>query len=364
MINFNELDFRRMAIHQIIAKSEDDNHATAILDTKLLSINPEVVKIIKDRLAKASSNGSKSFEMFIEAKDGGSFFSHIQKLNMADDDVFIRTTGEVAWLLAKAQTKNTIPGGYIIFIEAITAMGNSAYITIKAEVNEALRFEMEDGRPRLDLLDDVFLTPQQRLFKFGMIHERSDTDDQTPEDDQLWPNNKFGAILFDNQFSVDSKPAEYFYKDFLGFSADRNPKIQSKRFYDATENFIKNNVMNYEDKDDMISALKQEFMSDDVADVNPMDFAQSYFTDEDLSEQYASEVAHYLPEYIIKDPGLIKSNLNKKKIAFPNKVEISGPSKTFDHSVEIIHSIAQISDYDDNDDNYTIIKVKGKPFQQ
>ncbi len=364
MINFNDLDVRRMVIHKILAKTEDDNHATAIPDNKLLAINPDVVRIIKDRLAKASTNGSKTFEMFIENKDGGGYFSHIQKMQAMDDEQFLRTTSEIAWLLAKAQTKNTIPGGYLLFIEALTAMGNAAYIAIKAEVNEALRFEKVDDKPRLDLLDDVFLTPQQRLFKFGMIHERSDTDEQTTEDSELWPNNKFGCILFDNQFSVDSKPAEYFYKDFLGFSADKNPKIQSKRFFDSTENFIKNNVMSYNQKDDMISALKYEFMNNDVAELNPMDFAQSYFNDEDLSEQYASEVAHYLPEYIIKDPGLIKSNLNKKKIAFPNKVEISGPSKTFDHSVEIIHSLAEISDYDDNDDNYTIIKVKGKPFQQ
>ena len=362
MINFNELTIKRMITHQIIQKCEDDMHATAILDTKLLPINPDVVKVIKSRLAKASTVKAKCFDMQIENKTSDLFLC-VKKLHIEDNNEFIKATGEIAWLLAKAQTKNSIPGGYIIIIEGETAMGNAAYIFIKAEVNEAIRYEVIDDQARFDLLDDILLTPTQKLFKFGMIHERSDTDEQNPEDSDDYPNNKYGSVLYDSQFSIDSKPAEYFYKDFLGLSADKNPKIQSKRFYDATENFIKNNVIDYDDKEDMISALKQEFRDDDLAEIIPNDFAQSYFPDEDLSEQYASEVSHYLPESIVKDPTLIKAKLNKKDMSFPNKVLIQAPDKTFDHSVSIIKDINDVKDYDYKEGGYTLIKVKGKPFQ-
>jgi len=140
-------------------------------------------------------------------------------------------------LLARAQTKQSIPGGYLIVMDCSDATSDYfACIVIKAEPHEALQLARIDGRDQLAVLDKVFLSPSQKFFKIGIIYQRSD-------EENVDLNHQYGTLLFDDQFRPDGQPAEYFYKDFLGFSANRNNKIQSKRFYHKTESFIFREVL-------------------------------------------------------------------------------------------------------------------------
>jgi hypothetical protein len=91
-------------------------------------------------------------------------------------------------------------------------------------------------------------------------------------------------LLLDNQFRIDSKPAEYFYKDFLGFSVENNPKIQSKRFYEATENFIMNSIDSLDQKNTMLDALHAEFQiesEEETLEIDPLIFVSQNFEDTD-----------------------------------------------------------------------------------
>ena len=82
---------------------------------------------------------------------------------------------------------------------------------------------------------------------------------KNPDKKKTPPNDLLIAYLFDDQFRADSKPAEYFYKEFLGFSVDQNSKIQSSRFFEKTAGFIKDNFENYELQNNLLKALSLEF---------------------------------------------------------------------------------------------------------
>jgi hypothetical protein len=259
--------------------------------------------------------------------------------------------------LARSQTKNNIPGGSLIFIEALTKSFKTWYIAIKAEWNSALRYEVHNRKSTIKLLDDIFLDSSSKNFKVGAIYEKDETGLEIP-----YPNSLFGAYFYDEQFTIDSKPAEYFYKDFLGFTLDSLPKIQTMKFFKSTDNFIKTFVDSHEKKDNLLQALKQEFISNQEPHVSPLEFAQTYFHEPEVQETYMNEVVPYLPVTVQKDTTLIKNKLDKKRVEFPNNVIISGPERTFEYSVQIVNSKDELQEINFEDD-VTILRIKGKPYQ-
>jgi hypothetical protein len=357
MVNFYELDFKRVVLHQIVPKSDGLEHATIQPDENLFELNDEVVNIIKERLAKSATKVTKAFEPEILDYSGGTFFGFCETLKEKSDSNFLATSVDIAMLLARSQTKNNIPGGSLIFIEALTKSFKTWYIAIKAEWNSALRYEVHNRKSTIKLLDDIFLDSSSKNFKVGAIYEKDETGLEIP-----YPNSLFGAYFYDEQFTIDSKPAEYFYKDFLGFTLDSLPKIQTMKFFKSTDNFIKTFVDSHEKKDNLLQALKQEFISNQEPHVSPLEFAQTYFHEPEVQETYMNEVVPYLPVTVQKDTTLIKNKLDKKRVEFPNNVIISGPERTFEYSVQIVNSKDELQEINFEDD-VTILRIKGKPYQ-
>jgi hypothetical protein len=359
MLNFFEIEIKRVVVHSLYAKEDGNEHSLIYPDNKLTELTENVKSLLIERLSKAAAKTSKAFELEIDDYYEGSFFSIAKEISKTDDNEFIAQSVQIAHLLAQSQTRNTLPGGYILIIDAVTKYSKKVAIVIKAELNTVLKYYNEDDKSVIKMLDDVFLSPSQKFFKIGIIYERE-------EDNQFfsYPNNRYGCFLFDDQFKPDSRPAEYFYKDFLGFSIDSNSKIQSKRFFDITDKYIRKTIPNPEFKDEMLNVLKHEFLSNDESEISPSDFADMYFPEEELRNGYKNQVINYLPENISKDPSLIETKLNKKKINFPNKVTVSGPSNIFDYNVKVIKSIDDINEEDLGSSDITILKITGKPYQE
>ena len=362
MINFYDITFKRLIVHQIVAKQTGQEHATLFLENELVDIDQNVEAIIKERLSSAASKQAKAFELEIENYHGGTFFGLVHKMKEMPNAEFIQASVDISHLLAESQTKNSMPGGYLFVIEAVNKDSRMVYIAIKAELHEALRFETKNSAGFLRFFDDIFMTPQQKLYKFGLIYELP-PDERIDDGTVPYPNNQYGCFLFDSQFNIDSKPAEYFYKDFLGFTIDTNPKIQSKKFYTNTENFIKSKIPESEKKDDLLKVLKHEFLTNEEPEIIPKDFSDTYFHDEEVKTAYQNEIIEYLPEFVIKDPSLIKGQLERKKVVFPQKVTISGTNNTFDYNVHIIKTQEDLNELDPESPDYTIIKILGKPYQ-
>jgi|GEM_PF-3227490 len=365
MINYFELEFIRTTAHRIEAKSEDAASSIATPGTEIISLDPDSEYKIKEKLFEASDKKSKSFDLRIGNRGGTSFWGIAADLDTSDNATFISETGRLSLLLAEAQTTGTIKQSYLITIHARSAdSGRYVFIAIKAELNEA--FVFRNGE--IKLIDDLFMSPETKLFKFGIVYryepwekvEMLDENGNPPPDtDPI--DSEWGAFLFDDQFRPDSKPAAYFWRDFLGFSLEDNAKIQSKRFYDATEKFLEANVPDYEQRRELIQALDLEISSSDTELFSPNDFTDSYIHDTERAEIFRQQVARHMPENIIKDISLITSKLNTKKISFPGKVKISAPAATLDTSVEIITSQEELQQLSTQQETYTIVKIMGKP---
>ena len=69
-----------------------------------------------------------------------------------------------------------------------------------------------------------------------------------------------------------------------------------------------------------------------------------------------------LPFAIVKDSVLIKTRLSKRKIDFPSNINVVGPEESFDERVVIIDSPEEFNLLNVNEQDYTLIKIVGRPY--
>lgn len=357
MIDFNDLLVNRFIIHTINAKQNGQDNATVDASSEVSEIDNNVLEIIKSRLIDAAGRNSKAFELDIENSEADSFFDLSNRIVGLDNQAFIHISTEIAKLLADSQRRTSIPGGYLLILDCMDNVTNfPVIVVIKAEPHEALQFSTDRGCSQVNVLQKVFLSPSQKLYKIGVLYKR--TDDETQN-----INEKFGCFLYDDQFRTDTHPAEYFYKEFLGFTVGNNAKIQSQRFYDKTRHFIMSSDENSETKALLVSALKNEFVINQNDTVNPINFANRYISNKKgLRDSYIGDVCQELPFSIVKDNSLIKSKIVKRKIDFPSNINLTGPEDGFDNKVEIISELDDCQKLDAKNPNYTIVKITGKPY--
>ena len=82
--------------------------------------------------------------------------------------------------------------------------------------------------------------------------------EEKPNEVQSIDPNDFLLVscLTNNSNTSEAPPTTYFFKDFLGFSEDKNSKIVTKRFYDQASSFINTNFPNMEERLNLLNALK------------------------------------------------------------------------------------------------------------
>jgi hypothetical protein len=358
MINFFDVNFDRIAVHKILPKSKGTDSGQVIHTNELMDVSPNTVQIIQDRLYDAAMS-SKYFQLAIDDHTESSFYGYAKDLHGSDDKKYIDYTGKIAELLADSMVTGTIPGGYLMIVQGLTdRTGKRVIVAIKADVHDVITV---NGNA-IDIIEEVFLSPSKKFLKFGVLFEYNEPQKEDFQDFEI-PNNDWGVFIFDQQFRPESTLAEYFYSDFLGLTAEYNGKIQSSRFYKETENFILKNVLDLGDKTDLLNLLDYEFTQNtNENDLSPRVFADAYIHDEALNQEYKGHVADYLPMAFEKDSSLIKSKLFNKKVEFPNGIKLAGSKDAIDANVEFITTQEQFKELAVNQDGYTIIKIKGKPY--
>lgn len=359
MINFFDIEFKRSIIHTILPKDVGSESALAVESNDIIEIDETVSYTIVERLSKAVEKQTKTFELTIEETHPTSFFNFALEMFDSNEVLFIDNSKKIANLLANAQTSSRHSGGYLVIIEGIRSnTEKKVFILIKAELQEALIYYQND----IKLIENVFLSPAQKMFKFTVLFEREENEINDLPEFYSEPNIQWGCLIHDEQFRVDSKPAEYFYKDFLGFSTINNAPIQTKKFYTKTEDFVKNYYDSFSQKNEILNKLSDRLIDESINLIDPKIIADELFEKPELKEQYNNEVVPLLPYNISKDNLLIRSNLNIKKISFPNNIKISGPADYIDVNVEIINSKEELEKLSTEQSSYTIIKISGKPY--
>jgi len=349
-MDFRETKLNRLIIHKIIGK-DNFTSATTELTDNLILINDDIERIIIKRVTDACGKLSKSF--IVEIADKDKFLLKAQKMKTANDDEFVEISKTLARNLAYSQTTKNATEGYLLVIQGIYLSSYlNFFILIKASFDDGVKPTSLNGQTTIELIDNLIMSSNQKLFKIGIISESFDE------------NNiiNYNCILFDDQIRTGSKPAIYFASDFLGFLVEHNPKIQTEHFYNSVSEFAKSKISNNEIKVNVLNDLSS-YLKNYEKNVSAIDFKNRYIPDE-LKDEFDEIIVDKYPNVFVKDNELIKTKLRVKTLTFvKNSIKVSAPLETFNDSIELIKNAEQLENLQITK-LYTILKIKGMPFEQ
>lgn len=351
MIDFRSIQIKRIIAHRINAKTKL-GAAYAELQTSLIDATEEVITLLKVRLTDACGRDSHSF--ISEIDDVSKFFNEAVKMKECTNEDFIEISGWIASKLAECQTGVNMKSGNLLIIDGFLDESNAKHfvIVIKAEYDDV----MNSKKGQLEIIRDVFLSKNQKLFKIGILYEYLNSDEGIEK-----PNDKYATLIFDENIKSNTGPSEYFYKTFLGFRVDRNDKIKTQKFFDSTLTFLKTHIPDTEKRIDIINKFNS-FIKNEQPNIIPKEFMEKYLP-ENLQDKYATSILQNFDRPFSKNTELIKSRLKNRRVTFKGGVYIYVPEAVFEESIKFINTEDALQALK-LDDEHSIVQVNGKPYNE
>lgn len=324
MVNFNNVEIVRAIMHRVSAKT-GGNASQVFPSNELLNLDDDAKQIIKERLVAAFGRQSKSFELEIEDDGANSCFNTVKSLRGTEQNnqQFINLSTVIAQKLADSQRLSRIPGGFLLVVHCRFA-NRPLFVLIKAEPHAAL------GVTQLNVqtIKDIILSPEQKLYKAVYYEQKRDAG----QDDELTKND-YKVVLFDNNVSTSTIIAQYFFKDFLGLSIDRNSKLQTCLFYQKMNEKIWKEIAGIE-AINASDALRVSVVNNANITINPHDVINDVIPLE-YRDSFINDIVEEFPHSFSKDTSLIDVKLGNKTITLSENVKISAPSQFFDDNVQV-----------------------------
>lgn len=349
------LNIGRIALHQIFERDENRSVVPPRFNSRLSVLNDAGILALKNRVTSALGSNAASIQMNIVKADATSCFQNMAQMIFLDNAGFLEKSKWVAAKLADCQSTRKIPGGIVVTLDGTVGPTSNKFIAvIKAESHEgfALNSSNQDSLELL-FMNELLLTPQQKLYKIGIFIEKNPIEDGSV----LRIPDEFTTFVYDqNMNRAETKSAAlYFYEAFLGCTIHASNKKLTRDFYSNTKEFIGSLAKPDEEKVDLFNALYDYLKVSRDPAISVSSFAERYFTPE-IADTYSNFMRSksFPANTIHKDTDLIKNSLRRRKIKFTSSVTITAPSDRFAQVVQIM------SPQEGQEENTTLVKIAGK----
>lgn len=330
------LSINRIIIHQIFQRKADGSVVLPVQSHEFTKFSSSAMETFKSRVTDALGEGSRAVQMEIVSKGPSHLPSLIDNMVGQDDKNFSVSSFDIATKLTTAQQMKSIPGGIVVIFSGTYGAASKKFLgIIKAEIHSGYEKEVSKTTKEISLkfVEEVLLTPSNKLYKTAGFFERSKYDKKTND-----LNKKWLVMVSDYQISVtDGKAAaKYFYQSFLGCGYPQTSAKTTKEFYEATSEFIADMDVSDEKKTDLFNALSTYLKVDTSSTISPDDFGGKYF-DLNTQDAYTSYIEDCgLPTTAFtKDLAHIESKLKLRKISFSSNVKITAPLDKFKNLIVI-----------------------------
>lgn len=335
-IDLTGLTIERLVVHHVYKRDSDKNPRTPRYGEILITLPDDAQDAFQQRITEALGHRSHGVEMAVCDSGEDSFFQAAAKvLHNSSEAEFIEATKQMAHGLAKVQSSKDLAASKLLIMLGRSGLSQTKYLAvIKAELQDG--FSADDEEDTISHINDLFLTPTQKLYKIGFLHQIVA---EPAGEDGLYSPDKYKVFLFDHLLtSTESKePAHYFYSEFLGFLQLVSDRKKTKFFYEYTREFINASEVDQEDKVALLEALRSE-LRNNKAILKTESFAKDYMTDE-MKEEYLSYMTNkdFTADAFAKDVEFIKTKLGKRqRMRFNNRVEVSAPADKLHECVKVI----------------------------
>jgi len=270
-LDLSALKINRAILHEIPKHARAEEGSGAVLSDVPSALDAAGAVFFKDRISACLM--AKGFEIMFDALSTSPVREAvIAYLAKPTEARFVKMSQDLAKHLYASQD-GINPAGILMVIDC-SLMTRKVIAILKLEQEEGARVarKMVDQKRSLDVqhLQDLILTQRTRLFKVAAFASRDEA------------SETFDAVCSDMQRGYDERVevAGFFLKRFLGCKLTEEPEVATKKFYEATEGFI-----NEEVKDPIRRMKYHEHLVSEMGSnkemVEPVAFANAYFVVED-----------------------------------------------------------------------------------
>jgi len=345
-IDLQGLSVQRIIVHHVFKRDENRQPVAPRYGTSLVQLPPEALYAFQIRITEALGHRSHGLEMSISNDATNSFFQRGAAALRANDTDFISITSDLVLELARIQANKDLSASKLIFITGRAGSGSLPYLAvIKAELQDGFA----EANDTLEYLRDLFLTPSQRLYKIGFLHNLATN---PPSGSGMYNPDDYEAYLFDHLLNMNEtrNAAHYFYSTFLGMEICSSNKRLTQEFFENTRTFINTLETDQDQKIALLESLRSELRSN-RATIQTERFANDY-----LEESFRGEYINYMARNGVpqtsfsKSLEYIQSRLRRpQQIRFRGGVKVTAPSDQLHQLVTVQEEHAE----------YTILRING-----
>jgi hypothetical protein len=315
---FENLLVERIAIHEVFQRDVDRRRKDPSFADALEQLEAEAIAEFKQRVTAALAAEQKSLQMRIVRSGAGTHMHDVQAIVRADDRTFLATSVNVANRLADAQLYQSIPGGVVLVYSGTVGAGNHRFVgVIKAEKHSGFRRYRRQQTTLTEFLDDLFLTPTQRLYKIGVFVEVAAG--------QSGPSG-WEAYVFDTNISKSHREAAavYFYDAFLGCGMMEDGAYETARFFDLTKDFVRKSGFTKDVKQDLVDALHTFVKTETATTFTTNEYASQYLPVEAHDAYRSFMDGNRFPQRaVVRDITEMGARLRRRRFRFGSEIELS-----------------------------------------
>ena len=350
MLKIDHMTIKRVVVHTIPSRGADKSAVPPSGGNTLVHLADDVINMVAGRIALSLGHQSRGIQADFTDLQPGSMFQRACAMMDGSDVDFLRLANESALHLTKVQRTKAFPPSKLIAMSGnVTASSRPFLAFIKADTDAALTEEKKGGRTVLEIMDNLFMTDSQSLYKIGFITR---TAAGLGKKDGQYVKDQHSIHIFDHLMtgSESRKAAFYFYSEFLGSDVSTSDRRLTQDFYEKTLKFIQDQGFSPAQRIDLIESLRAELRSNKQS-VSVVDFAKEHLSPTD-GPKYVTymDKSKFPSRAITKDTVYVKSKLRKRQqITFSTGVQISTPADQVKDLIKITG----------NDDGTSTVVVKG-----
>lgn len=311
LFDLGQIQLNKLIVHEIPRHYvHSSTPSTPILSEVESPLDQIVKNFFKEMMAK--SLGTAAYEVELDPNTTSPVPGWITALLSSRPPSFVTTSQEMANHLHQSQT-GISPEGLLTVIQAqVDSRRGVAVLKLeKEEGTRVLRDEVEGKRSlSVNHVRDLMLTGKTRIFKVGLFSRVGGASGQVQ------------GLVCDKQKRYEATVAYFFLERFLGCQLKELPELTTKRFFEATERFINEDVAEPETKARYQVALAAE-LSSTRPTVSPQTFASTHLDTDDRAALMGkvAEAGVSQPSFA-KDNALVAGHLRRIQWSFNSGVAV------------------------------------------
>lgn len=341
MIDFSQLKLEWVIFHRVYPHYKKAELKPPQLSQKIIALsgdeNTNKGLLLKDEIIKAASSHKVSISFDDETSSTTPTLIRDLLVKLSDKtsdtdykiDVFLKTSFSLAHILNETQDARNSSGIFALMYGRVL----DKHVIIVAKLEEEIGLQLNESTDGdivnidIKVIENLIRLHKANVLKIGIFYgQPKDRYDRDVE---------IEGFLCDPQNPGLAEVADFYLRRFLGCVFTNDSRKQTKEFFEATSEFIKDS---FESPIEQIQ--RKELLSSILlfgpSTIKPREFIQEYIPE----DKQAALERMYIQRRIeingfTKDTEYISKKAKKMKINFENGVTLTGFSEHFNNQVSI-----------------------------